>query len=279
MIAILGGSGAAFAWALSTLCSSRSSRLIDPASVVAWVLVTGLVVTLPWALAQGVPPVSASTAAWLVLGGAGNVGGLMLGIRALRGGKVGIVAPIVSTEGAVAAMLAAVTGEPLGLATGVLLIVIAAGVVLAGRPADEGAGGGAVQPALLASAAALMFGASLLAVGRASDAVPLAWDILPARLIGALVVALPLAARGRLRLSRPAVPLVVTSGLCEVGGFAAYTVGARHGIAVAAVLGSLFGALSAVLAAVVFGERLARSQVAGVGAIAAGVAVLTAVHA
>ena len=30
MIAILGGLGAALAWAISTLCSSRSSRMIDP---------------------------------------------------------------------------------------------------------------------------------------------------------------------------------------------------------------------------------------------------------
>jgi drug/metabolite transporter (DMT)-like permease len=64
-----------------------------------------------------------------------------------------------------------------------------------------------------------------------------------------------------------------------VAGLGSYALGAREGIAVAAVLASLFGALAAVLAAVLFGERLARVQVAGVGTIAAGVALLTALHA
>ena len=42
MLAILGGVGAAAAWAVSVLCSSRSSRLIDPMAVVAWVMLVGL---------------------------------------------------------------------------------------------------------------------------------------------------------------------------------------------------------------------------------------------
>jgi hypothetical protein len=38
MLAILGGLGAASAFAAATLCSSRSTRLIGPSSVLAWVL-------------------------------------------------------------------------------------------------------------------------------------------------------------------------------------------------------------------------------------------------
>ena len=55
MIAVLGGFGAAVAWAVSTLCSSRSSRMIGPASVVAWMALTGLVLLMPLILAEGVP--------------------------------------------------------------------------------------------------------------------------------------------------------------------------------------------------------------------------------
>lgn len=39
-------------------------------------------------------------------------------------------------------------------------------------------------------------------------------------------------------MTRPAVPLVVVAGLCEVLGFAAFAAGSRHGVAVAAVLAS-----------------------------------------
>jgi hypothetical protein len=37
-----------------------------------------------------------------------------------------------------------------------------------------------------------------------------------------------------------AAPLVLASGVLEVAGLVAFTIGARHGIAVAAVLGSQF---------------------------------------
>ena len=42
--------------------------------------------------------------AWAVLAGAGSAVGLSLMYRALRLGKVGVVAPIASTEGALAAV-------------------------------------------------------------------------------------------------------------------------------------------------------------------------------
>ena len=49
---------------------------------------------------------------------------------ALRIGKVSIVAPIVATEGAVAAVIAIALGDPVGLVAGVALAVDRHGVVL-----------------------------------------------------------------------------------------------------------------------------------------------------
>lgn len=88
-----------------------------------------------------------------------------------------------------------------------------------------------------------------------------------------------LGAARRLRLTRAALPLVITAGLCEVGGFASYAVGARHGIAISAVLASQFAALAALAAYLLFRERITRLQLAGVVTIALGVAVLTALQA
>ena len=56
--------------------------------------------------------------------------GLMLAYAALTIGKVSIVAPIVATEGAVAAVIAIALGDTVGLAAGVALAAIAAGVVM-----------------------------------------------------------------------------------------------------------------------------------------------------
>lgn len=283
MIAILGGLGAAMAWAIATVCSSRSSRMIGAASVLAWVMLIGLVVSAPAVALSPVPEgVHARAIGWLTLAGTGNVLGLLLEYRALRIGKVGIVAPIASTEGAIAAVLAVVAGERLAPGTGMLLGVIAVGVVLAGLVPERDAGDAdrhEGQATLYAVGAAVSFGASLYAAGRVSQELPLAWVLLPARIVGVVALTVPLALASRLRLTRKAAPLVLVSGLGEVGGFLFFGIGARHGIAVTAVLGSQFAALSALAAFALFKERLARIQLVGVVAIVLGVAVLSGLQA
>src|SRR3954470_6773172 len=140
VIAIVGGLGAAGCFAASTLCSSRSSRMIAPASVLAWVMLFGSIATLPAVLLSGQPPdLSGEDGGWLAIVGVGNSVGLLLAYRALRIGKVGLVAPVVSTEGAIAAVLAVVAGEGLGPGTGALLALISAGVFVAATSPDSDA--------------------------------------------------------------------------------------------------------------------------------------------
>jgi drug/metabolite transporter (DMT)-like permease len=282
MIAILGGLGAAAAWAVSTLCSSRSSRLVDPVVVVAWVMIAGLVITAPLAAASGVPHrLWGGDGEWLLFAGAGNVGGLLLTYEALKVGQVALVAPVVSSEGAIAAVIAVLAGESLAAGSGVALAAIAVGIWLASitAPARDGAPRPRrAEGLVLALIAACAFGASLYAAGRAGMGLPSSWVALSARLIGAIVIALPLAVSGRLRLPSAARPLVLASGICEVLGFYAYTAGSRHGIAITAVLASQFGAIAAVAGYYLFGERLSRLQVAGVVVLLVGVAVLSALR-
>ncbi len=284
MIAIVGGLGAALAWGVSTICSSRSSRLIDPKSVVAWVMLVGLVLTLPAVAITGVPDrLNGTSGLWLLLAGAGNVGGLVLAYAAMRIGQVALVAPVISTEGAIAAVIALVVGESIAPAAGLTLGVIASGIVLAAIPergyAETAASARHPEAVGLAVMAAIAFGGSLYAAGRAGATLPSSWVVLSARLIGSVVLALPLALSGRLQLTRQALPLVVTSGVCEVLGFVAYTAAARHGIAVAAVLASQFAALAALGGYFLFKERLSRLQVLGVATVLVGVAVLSAIRA
>jgi drug/metabolite transporter (DMT)-like permease len=282
MWAILGGLGAASCWAITTLSASRASRLIGPPAMLAWVMLTGLLVVGPFVLAEGRPSeLDTGSLGWLTLAGAGNVVGLLLTYSALRIGKVGIVAPIESSEGAVAALLAVAAGERLRAGVGVALGAIAVGIVLATRSAavDESTDHDDPRAAALALAAAGAFGASIYATARASLDLPVAWAVLPPRLFGVVLLTLPLFFLGRLRITREAVPFVVCSGLAEVGGFVSFAVGARHGIAVSAVLASQFAAIAAVAAAVLFGERLGRTGTVGVILIAAGVAAVSALRA
>lgn len=280
MLAILGGLGAALAWSATTLTAARASRMIDARSLLASVMTVGLLVAAPTAAIAGVPSaLDARSAAWLAVSGTGNVVGLLFTYSALRIGKVGLVAPITATEGAVAAVIAVVIGEHLTPGAGATLVAIAAGVVLATiSPADLETRRNDVRAVFLATGAAISFGFGLYATGRVGQDLGVAWALLPPRVVGVAVIAIPLAASRRWHMKRAAVPYVVVGGLCEVLGFASYAVGARHGLAVSAVLASQFAAIAAVVGYLVFQERLARIQVIGVATIVVGVSVLSAIH-
>jgi drug/metabolite transporter (DMT)-like permease len=67
---------------------------------------------------------------------------------------------------------------------------------------------------------------------------------------------------------------VAAAGTAEVLGVLSYTIGARHDLAVAAVLSSQFAALTAVAAYFIHGQRLSRGQLAGLAAVVTGVTLL-----
>ena len=279
MIAVLGGFGAAACWACAALSATHATRLIGSWSVLAWVMLTGFVVTAPILAVNGVPDgLGLREVLLLAFSGVGNVVGLLLEYSALRIGKVAIVTPIVSTEGALTAVIAIVAGEKLAGGVGAMLALITIGVVLASITPGGGSGD-PLRASLLAAGSALCFGVSLYATGRVGESVPLVWALIPARLVGVVAVFLPLAATRKLRLTRATVPFVVASGLCEVGGAALFVLGSRHSIAVTAVLASQFAAFAAVAAFVLFRERLTRVQLVGIVVIAMGVAALSALQA
>ena len=306
MTAILGGLGAAILWAGATLASSRSSRMIGSRVVLGWVMIVGSVVGLPIGLLTGVPSdVPPQAPVLLLIAGLAYAGGLYSAYSALTVGKVSIVAPIVATEGAVAAIIAVALGDELALTAAILLGVIVIGVVLSsieparpdvlagdieitadaleGPPAAVTATGvldhsddDTTRAALLAVLAAVIFGVGLVASGKAAEIVPPIWVAIAVRMVGLVVVVLPLLLQRRLALTRAALPLVVLAGIGEIIGSTLSAWGASVNIAIAAVLGSQFAAIAAVLAYFLFGERLSRTQVIGVVLIVLGVTVLAA---
>jgi drug/metabolite transporter (DMT)-like permease len=283
-MAILGGFMAAMSWAIATLVSSRSSRMIGPLSVLGWVMAVGWVAAIGPALLS--TPIDLDTdkvIGMIVVGLSHNIG-LLLAYAALSEGRVSIVAPITATEGALAAVLSVILGETLAPTTAILLVVIAVGVVLsayersADRPESPVTGPRHNRrAAILAMAAALTFSVGLVGSGKLGAAgVPPAWVMTASRTVGVLIIVLPLILTRRFRLTRPALPLVIVAGVLEVFGGAIYVVAATEDIAVAAVLSSQFAAIAAVAAFFLFHERLQRLQVAGVVLIAVGITLLSA---
>jgi drug/metabolite transporter (DMT)-like permease len=286
MIAILGGLGAALSWATSTLIASRTSRMIGSTSVTAWMMLFGLVITVPLLLiAERPTALEAPTVVLLGIAGGGNLLGLLFEYTGFRFGHVGVVATLASTEGAVAAILAVALGETLKPGVGLMLAVVMAGVVvvgLAGVDPAERPDTAHHRPGRafgLGVGAALAFGASLYATGRVGLDLPIAWAILPARLMGSVAIGLPLRLMGRLRITRQAIPWLVFAAACEVVGFSSVVIGSRNGLAVTAVLASQFAALAAVGAYFLFRERITGRQLVGLIVIVAGVTVLSALQA
>ncbi|MFM8352039.1 MAG: EamA family transporter, partial [Actinomycetales bacterium] len=96
-----------------------------------------MVITIPFASMEGVPDgLTGANLAWFAVSGVGNAAGLVLINEALKVGKVGIVAPIVATEGAISAVLASVMGESIAPAAAFALLAIVAGVVLSATAPD-----------------------------------------------------------------------------------------------------------------------------------------------
>jgi drug/metabolite transporter (DMT)-like permease len=278
MIALLGGLGAALCWTVSALCATAASRSIGSASTLAWVMGLGLIlIALPTALLAPLSQLTPSTVGLIALAGGTNVIGLRIEYVAFRRGKVGVISAIASTEGVIAAVIAVAFGAHLAAWTAVLLLAIAGGVVLAAwhpDPSNESAGG--VSAAVLAIPVALLFGVSLYAVGRAGSELSVLWVLVPARLFGTVFMMVPLRLSSSLRITRRAFPLVAGAAAGEVVGIISYELGARHGLAVAAVLASQFAALAALGAFLLFIEQMSRVQHARHVVIAAGVGLLAA---
>ena len=307
MLAVIAGLGAATAFAASTLASTRATRLIGATSTVAWVTAVGLPIAVVAALADR-SGLSASALPWLAIAGFGNVAGLMLAYRALRVGPVSVVAPIVSTEGAMAALFSVAAGGSISFGLlGALGLVVAGGALTAASASDAPdssfPGGRSTRlAAVLAIIAAVLFGAGLYATGQIGRSLPLGWAALAPRATGAALVALPIAIsfltfhglsyvidvyRRRIAPSKSLVDLLLyisffphlVAGPAEVIGFVCVGLGSRTDVAVTAVLASQFAAVAVIGAVFLFGERLGWPQRIGIIGVAIGTALVAAMHA
>jgi len=290
MLPILAGVATALFFATSALSSARASRRAGATPAVAGVMIVGIALLTPIALILTPLPASPAVApdafVWAAVGGAANVGGLLLIYRALRIGAVGIVSTIASTEGALAAVISVLAGQALAPGSGLALGVIAIGVVLAasggGHEVEEGVvidRARSLRAAGFAACAATVFGVGLFTIGHASATLPAAWIVLVGRVVGVVGVAVPLLVTGRPRLPRTAWPYILLAGCTEVGGYTFYAIGAHEDIALTAVLASMFAPLAAVAAFVLFRERLAPRQIAGIVLAVVGIAILGVVTA
>jgi drug/metabolite transporter (DMT)-like permease len=259
---VLALAGAAF-YGLSDFVGGLASRRTSAWSVALVASLAGAAFVAVAALATGGDP-TPSAFLWGLAAGVGNGFGTAFLYRGLAGGKMAVVAPI-SAIGAVVVpvVVALATGErPSGL---VWLGFAAAlpGVWLVSREPDEAvspATGGVLDGVL----AGFGFGGLFAALGQIPESaglLPLAFN----QLVGAVIVvgiALMLRAPWVPR-ERPALA-GVACGALGASATIAFLLAAQQGaLAVAAVLASLYPAVTILLAATVLRERIHRGQAVG----------------
>ena len=219
------------------------------------------------------------TAADLALGAIGGLAGttgLLLFYRALADGVMSTVAPI-------AAIVGALVPLTYGLATGDDLTPMAAAGVLVGMAAiglvstsPEIAAEPTPRRALvMAALAGIGFGVFFVFLSRTGDDAGL-WPLLGAR--GASLPAVALAAalvRARLPRGRAEQWPAAASGLDMIAN-AFFLLATRHAaLSIVSVVGSLYPVTTVMLARIVLGEHLGPLRLAGLGAAAVAIALIT----
>lgn len=231
---------------------------------------SGFVLAAGLALAAGLPFPARASMQWALAGGASGGAALALFYRALATGKMGLVAPVAAVLGA--GIPAIVTTFRDGFpgwwhAAGFVLAGI--GVWLISR-AEEGT----ARPEGLGLAVLAGFGFAgfFLCSHQAGNGSAL-WIAVGSRFASLLVTVVVVLAGGFLGpLPRPLVGIAVVGGICEISGSAAFVRAAQIGrLDSAAVISSLYPAVTVLLARFFLHEHFSRSRTVGMLAALAAV--------
>ncbi len=279
MIDTSSGIAASVGWGVADFLGGAASRRIAVLRVLIWSqLLGGVLATSLSLILFGVPQHS-----WILLGA---IGGLCGGIgiiafyMALSRAPMGIVAPISACSGIVLVTVALIRGESPGT-----LALVGAGIALLGIVLVAHGEHGVVDEstlhfdrvALICSLLAVFgFGGALAMLDIASGTGGIGqsiWSSVGLRYGSLIVIALAAA------VSRTPVPFpprdtawaLIGVGVCEVAANAAFAIGAAHGnLAVVSMVSSTYPLTTALLARVVFGERLTIDQIRGASCIVVG---------
>ena len=299
---ILLGLSAALCWGVADFMARSCTRRIGTYRTLFYMQVAGLGFATLWALAAnphgGLDALERGLREhWGLAAFLGASSGLsMLAFYgALERGTLAIVAPVASSYPALTVLLAYGSGERLTRMRAAGVALALAGVVLASIPEAPGEMVGAVSPAgaaadppeisprlapgvLLAMLCALGFGVTYWVLGFYAigdwGALGTVWMQRLSTVVWLAAVALPL--RRSLEVPFGSTRwLVMVVGVLDAFGFLLSNRGFEHEqVGVVTVLGSLFGAVTLVLAFVILRERLSRRQWAGVALIFAGIVLI-----
>jgi drug/metabolite transporter (DMT)-like permease len=273
-------------WGVADFCGGKASRTRSALVVVLISQTAGLLAALPTALVVGAFSDPRAYVPWAVGAGLAGASAVLLFYRALAIGTMGIVAPLAALGVVVPVVIGVMGGSVPSLLCLTGIVIAIAGVIVTARPGRSGGRSRSSTPSLLlALGAALGFGLLQYAIsGGSRYSTVMTMLTMRATSVPVLAVVTLLSLRSRTRdpgMSRaPGLrPLIaiIAIGIFDVSAnlmFALSTVSGE--LAVVAVLGSLYPAVTVLLARFVDRERLSRVQHLGVFAAVAGVAMIAA---
>jgi uncharacterized membrane protein len=289
VLTVLLGLSASLSYSLHDFIMVRVSKLARPLTCMFWVFSSSLAIMLPIALiVDGLPHGGAQWHAvgYAAVGGVFYVAALLALLRGFAVGALSLVTPLAALEGAFASVYSLLTGEPIGIITGVALVLAVVGAVAASVAPRGAATEGddqslaasadddrSLQPRRFRSAAGagwgllsgMSFAVTLVLYGHTGAIGPV--TAAAAGRLASLPLVLPLVLLagaaglpGRLR------PRTLLAGAFEAGGYVASAAAlARGPVSVASVSVAQFATFAVVLGMVVLHERPARHQLIGIG--------------
>lgn len=280
-MAIVLGLVVAVVYGAADFLGGRTSRGNHPTVVVALSQVASLVPLGVLLVVDGTPLARSRELAFGASSGLVGLLGVVLLYRGLSRGAMGVVAPITAVGAAVVPVAYGLAiGErpsPLAL-VGIVLALLAVGIIASAVPHEATAPAGRIQrgEVLSAVASGAAFGVAFILLAEAGGGDSGFWPVLAGRVASVPVVVLGSLLVGHRLVVAPGSRLpVVLAGFLDVVAIATYLVATRLGlISVVAVLGSLYPAGTVLLARVVLHERLVRAQVAGLVLALAGVVLI-----
>ncbi len=259
------GLASAVFWGAGDFSGGLATRRAGVYEVVLVSQAVGVVSLAALAVARTEPGPPLSVLGWASAAGLLGAVGIAALYRALAVGRMGIAAPVTALVAAALLVLFASLSQ--GLPSPAQLVGFGlglGGVWFISRP--EGSPGHP-EGLGLALLSGIGFGGFLILIGQIR-APALFWPLAAAKAMSLLLVLAVAGGVGRLRSPRrPLLPLAGLAGFLDAGGNAFFILAAQVGrLDVASILASLNPAATVVLAHLILGERVSRTQAVGIAA-------------
>ena len=266
------GLTAASSWGAGDFAGGLASRRTHVYGVVIVAQLVGLVLLTIVALLLAEPFPTLTDIVWAGIAGLGGAVGLVSLYRGLATGPMGVVAPVAAVVSVILPLIFGLFLEGIPTLSKLLGFGLAlCAVWFITRPGDDSRI--QVRDLALPVVAGLGFGVYFVLIDHVSAAAVL-WPLAAARAASVLaLLVVVIMTRTEARPATSQMPLILLSGLFDTGGNAFYALAARAGrLDIAAVLSSLYPAITVVLAWLILKERLSPLQ--GFGLALAMIAVL-----